>query len=152
MKLVIPGVRTFNIKNIFIDYNGTIATDGVLHKGLLKQLEILALDFNVFILTGDTFGTVRETFKESNIEVILAYTATDKMLEVKKRRPGDSIAIGNGSIDHKMFDAAGISFCVIGREGASYKAIAHADIVVNEFEHVLEMIKQPKKIIATLKE
>ena len=152
MKLVIPGVRTFNIKNIFIDYNGTIATDGVLHKGLLKQLDLLALEFNVFILTGDTFGTVKNTFEHTSIEVIIAHTAYDKLMEVKKRHPEDSVAIGNGSIDHKMFDAAGISFCVIGREGASYKAIAHADIVVTDFEHVLEMIKQPKKIIATLKE
>ncbi len=152
MRLVIPGVRTFNIKNIFIDYNGTIACDGVLHKGLIKQLELLALEFNVFILTGDTFGTVQDTFNNTAIEVILAYTALDKLMAVKKRHPDDSIAIGNGSIDYKMFDAVGISFCVVGREGASYKAISHADIIVTEFEHVLEMIKQPKKIIATLKE
>ncbi len=152
MKIVIPGVSTLNLKHVFIDYNGTIANSGKLISGVMDQLIELSKIYEVYILTGDTYGTVREVLKPYPIEVILAYTAKDKHRIIKEYTPNTCIAIGNGSIDYKMLKEAALGLAVIGKEGCSSKAILNADIVVNHIEDALNIIKHPNHIIATLKE
>lgn len=150
MRIEIPGVKTLELKNIFIDYNGTIAKNGKPYEGILEILDELAQSFNVFIITGDTFGHVATYFEQSHVQVLIAYTADEKYDVVSKYK--ETLTIGNGSIDYKMFMISDLSFCVIGDEGASFKAMSHADIIVKDIFHVIEMILEPKKIIATLKE
>ncbi len=152
MNIDITGVGTINVQKIFLDYNGTIAENGDLLTGIKKYLRDLSETYEIYVLTGDTFGTVKEAFKDSNIEVIVAETAQEKATVIDKNNPEHCIAIGNGSIDQLMFKKAALSFCVIGREGASVKALLEADIVVHSVYHAFEMIESSKKIIATLKE
>ncbi len=152
MNIDIAGIGTINAQKIFIDYNGTIAENGDLLTGIKKNLRDLSEIYEIYVLTGDTFGTVKEAFKDSSIEVIVAETAIAKAAVIDRYNPDHCIAIGNGSIDQLMFKKAALSFCVIEREGASVKALLEADIVVHSIYHAFEMIESPKKIIATLKE
>lgn len=152
MKIVIPGVSTLNLKHVFIDYNGTIAHSGKLISGVMDQLTALSEIYNIYVLTGDTYGTVSEYLKPYPVEVILAYTAEDKCRVIKDHTPSTCITIGNGSIDYKMLKEAALGIAVIGREGCSTKAIMNADIVVHNIEDALTIIKHPNQIIATLKE
>jgi len=148
MKIDIPGLRAYYLENIFIDYNGTIAKDGLILEGIVERLEQLSDSFKIYIITGDTFGDVKKQLENSDLEIIHAYTAKEKQEKIYT----NSIAIGNGSIDHLMFKEAELSFCIIGDEGASFKAIKEADIIVHNIFDALDMINKPKKIIATLKE
>ena len=62
------------------------------------------------------------------------------------------IAIGNGNIDAKMLKHAAIGIAVLGDEGLSKKAFENSDIVVKSIEDAFNLILDPKKIIATLRE
>lgn len=148
MNIDIPGLRAYKLKHIFIDYNGTIAKNGRLIDGILNKLHDLSNIIDIYVITGDTFGDVKKQLENTNLKLIHAYTAKEKQ---DKLYP-NSIAMGNGSIDHLMFKEAELSFCIIGEEGASFKAIQEADIIVNNVFDALDMILEPKKIIATLKE
>jgi len=152
MKIVIPGVSTLNLKHVFIDYNGTIAHSGILISGIIDQLIALSEFYNIYVLTGDTYGTVTEYLKPYPVEVILAYTAEDKYRVIKNHVSDTCITIGNGSIDYKMLKEAALGIAVVGKEGCSTKAILNADIVVHHIDDALTIVKHPNQIIATLKE
>ncbi|MFA4886376.1 MAG: ATPase P, partial [Desulfotomaculaceae bacterium] len=57
LNIEIPGKEKLTIKNIVLDFNGTIALDGVLLPGVQEKLNALAVGLNIYILTADTFGT-----------------------------------------------------------------------------------------------
>lgn len=152
MKIDISGVGTYCLESIFIDFNGTIAKDGQLIEKVLEPLMVLSKTFNLHVITGDTYGNVRKIFQDLPINVIIANSATEKLEVIKSYKPENSIAIGNGSIDYLMLDAAKLGICVVGDEGASVKAIHHADIIVNNIFDAFDIISSPNKIIATLKE
>ena len=59
MIIEIPGYRTLEIKNLVLDYNGTIAVDGILVPGLEAPIEALSRLVDIHVLTADTYGTVR---------------------------------------------------------------------------------------------
>lgn len=151
MYIEIPSVGAYNIKNILFDYNGTIATDGQT-LNLKSQLENLSKKYNLFVLTGDTFGDVKDSFQSDHVSLTITKTADDKLAAIQALGPETCIAVGNGSIDYKMLQAAAIGIAVIGDEGCSTKALLHADIIVKDIHHVFSLIDNPTKIIATLKE
>ena len=152
MKIDIPGVIAFDLKNVFIDYNGTIAYEGNLLPGILKQIKELSSLYKLHILTGDTYGTVTALLKDESIDVILAYTAKEKLSVIKGFNPSECICIGNGSIDALMLKEAAVGICVIGKEGCSTKAILNSDIVVNDIFDAFSIISHSNQLIATLKE
>ena len=56
IEIAVPGYKTIWIKHIVLDYNGTIAVDGVLVPGVKTALNALAEKVQVHVLTADTFG------------------------------------------------------------------------------------------------
>ena len=152
MRIDIPGVAIYNISHVFIDYNGTIAYKGKLLDGILESLTKLTQLYQVHIITGDTYGNVKEMFKNTDINLILAYTAKDKADLVRHYNPETCISIGNGSIDALMFNKTAISIAVVGKEGCSVKALRNADIMVTDINNAFSIISNPNQLIATLKE
>lgn len=60
IEIDIPGCLKFQLKHIVLDYNGTIAFDGVLIPGVKENLVVLADQLEVHILTADeNFRLVR---------------------------------------------------------------------------------------------
>lgn len=51
-----------------------------------------------------------------------------------------------------MLKAAEIGVCVINEEGASSKSIISADIICKSIIDAFELLENPKRIIATLRE
>jgi soluble P-type ATPase len=60
----IPNFTSLNIDKLVFDYNGTLACDGRLISVVKEKLNRLMDDFDIYILTADTFGTVREEFSD----------------------------------------------------------------------------------------
>ena len=61
------------------------------------------------------------------------------------------VAIGNGRNDAKMLAAAAIGISVIQREGAAASALASSDIIANSFWEALELLRNPRRLVATLR-
>ncbi|MFN2222027.1 MAG: ATPase P, partial [Candidatus Promineifilaceae bacterium] len=58
--LDIPGTGAFELHHVVMDYNGTLAADGVLLDGLAHSLTRLAEQLQLHVVTADTFGSVRQ--------------------------------------------------------------------------------------------
>ena len=51
MKIEIPGYRELNITSLLLDYNGTIAVDGVIRREVRERIGKLAKQLDIYILT-----------------------------------------------------------------------------------------------------
>lgn len=151
----IVGFGNLKIENIIFDYNGTIACNGIVSEEVLNELINLSQIYNVWVLTADTYGTVTEGMKDTGVSVKILVTdngtveKNDFLLELGV---SSTIAIGNGSNDSEMLKNSKVGICVIGREGASVKALSSADVIVNSIGDAINLIKNPKALIATLRE
>lgn len=147
----IPNIGSFDIHSILLDYNGTIAKSGQ-PLDIKERLVQLSKIYKIYVITGDTYGAVREQLKDYPVECIIAYTADEKEAFIETVHPENCIAIGNGNIDHKMLKKAALGIAVLEDEGVSAKAIQNSDLLVKSIDHAFDMIDDPKKLIATLKE
>lgn len=155
MIINIPNYKKFNIENLILDFNGTIASSGrvlpFIHEYIIKLSKL----YNIYVFTGDTFGTVKNQLKNFPLNVIITNEvcgSESKYQLMKELDENKCIAIGNGSIDKKMLKYSAISIAIIGEEGLSIKALTNADIVVNSISDAFDMLLNTKKIIATLRE
>lgn len=150
----IPGRGKFDIENIVLDYNGTIAVDGLILDGVKELISKLKKHANIYILTADTYGTVREACKDLDIEVITfpnENAGENKKKIVKELNGQKTICVGNGYNDILMFEESILSIAVIEGEGASGKLLSNADIVTRSIVDALNIILNENKVAATLR-
>jgi soluble P-type ATPase len=62
MIIDIPSVGVFSIENIVFDFNGTLAKDGKVPPRVYRQILGLTQELDVYIITADTFETVKDIF------------------------------------------------------------------------------------------
>lgn len=152
--LEIPGRDNINIENIVFDYNGTIAVDGKLIKGVNEMLNKLADDIDIYILTADTYGTVKQECKDINAKVLTfpKENAGESKEEIVRKLGGkNTICIGNGYNDIPMFRESILSIAIIEGEGASGKLLANADIVARSIIEALKILLNKNMVKATLR-
>jgi soluble P-type ATPase len=128
----IPGWGPIRLEHIVLDYNGTLAVDGMLVPGVAERLTRLAANLEVHVLTADTFGKVREGMRGIPCSVsILPPGAQDqgKLDYVRRLGPERVCAVGNGRNDRLMLEAAALGLAVILQEGAAAVSLAAADVV-----------------------
>jgi len=63
IEIDIPGFGPLKLENLVLDYNGTLAVDGVLIGGVGERLSVLSKKLTVYVITADTFGNAREGLK-----------------------------------------------------------------------------------------
>jgi len=80
IKIEIPGYKIINAKLLVLDYNGTMAIDGLVMKDVPELLVKLSEHLKAHVLlTADTFGTVQKELKELPITIkILEPAKQDK--------------------------------------------------------------------------
>lgn len=152
--LYISDFGELTIKNLVFDFNGTIARNGELISGVLDELISLAEEFKVYVITADTFGTVKESLcnTEIKLKILTESNGTNEKREfVDSLGSNYTIAIGNGMNDLGMLEESKIGICVIGAEGAAIKALLKSDIVVDNIIDAINLIKNPKAMKATLR-
>lgn len=154
IKVEIPGIGELHLKQLVLDFNGTIAFDGCLLGGVEEKLNQLANDINIYIITADTFGTVRRTCRDIKGEIKVLSSANGAL---EKETFADSlgaenvVAIGNGVNDSLMLKKAALGIVVIGAEGAAQKTVREADIVVNDIHDALGLLINGTRLKATLR-
>ncbi len=155
IEIDIPGWGNIEIENMVLDLNGTIATDGKIPSEVKEKIKSLSNKVKIYILTADTQGTARE--ESSDIGVELLKVSEEDSTEVKLRvveslDPTRTVAIGNGSNDHRILKEAALGIAVLGDEGISASAMKNADVIVKNISDALGLFLRPKRLIATLRE
>lgn len=150
----IPGFGKLELEHLVVDYNGTVAQDGTLLPGVAEMIRALAASLRVHVITADTFGLARAQLAglPQALTVIPAEgQAEAKLAYVSKLGTASVVAIGNGRNDWKMLSAVALGVAVVQREGAAAEALASADVISTNVVDALELLNNPKRLIATLR-
>ena len=155
IRIDIPGWGNIDIENIVIDLNGTIATDGRIAPEVKQKINSLSELAKVYILTADTQGTANEEILGMNAELIKIPEEDSKQGKfdfLKTLNLEVTVAVGNGSNDQLILKETALGIAVLGDEGVSVSAMKSADIVVENIHNALDLLLEPKRLIATLRE
>ncbi|RYD65127.1 MAG: ATPase P [Verrucomicrobiaceae bacterium] len=152
--LDIPGLEVFSIRHLVLDYNGTLALNGNLLPGVLDVLGMLAPSLEIHVVTADTFGTAAAQLVGLPVKLTVLPEndqAEAKLEYVRNLGVESVIAIGNGRNDRKMLEAAAIGIITVQKEGASLRALTRADVITTNILDALELLRYPKRLVATLR-
>jgi P-type E1-E2 ATPase len=153
--VTIPGWGELSIEYLVVDFNGTVALDGKLKKGMKEAIEKLSQYVRVFIISADSYETLDEQPEAPAFTVIKVNqeeSGADKARVVKELGPEKMAAIGNGANDAAMLREAALGIAVIGEEGCSGALLREADIVVTDIMRAFELLLKPERVVATLRE
>ena len=155
LEIEIPGhEQPLRLSHLVLDYNGTIACDGLLISGVRDRLESLSSSLEIHILTADTFGSVREAL--SGIPCRLSIIpreeqAQAKLSYVERLGLDQSVCMGNGRNDRLMLKRAALGAAVMQAEGVAIEAVLAADVVVTDILDALDLLLHPLRLAATLR-
>lgn len=150
----IPGFRTLDLEHLVLDYNGTLALDGILLPGVSERIEALSRRLLVHVITADTFGKVHAALAglPCKLTVLPEYGQdTSKLAYVEKLGADRTVCVGNGRNDRLMLKAAALGIVVVQDEGAAIEAFVSADVVLPDINLALDLLMNPLRLIATLR-
>ncbi len=148
------GNELYEIKHLVLDYNGTLARDGVLLDGVSSRLQSLTPTLNIHVISADTFGSVQKQLSgiDCTIKIINSRDQDQaKAAFIEELNPRYVAAIGNGRNDVLMIKKSRLGMVVIGAEGAAGAALGEADIVGTDIRHLLDLLLHPLRLKATLR-
>ena len=154
IKIEIPNTASIQAEHLVLDYNGTLAIDGILIPDVKERLNALADKINIHVVTADTFGKAQENLNGIHCQCIIINDIEQvfrKKEYISRLGLHNVIAIGNGSNDVLMLKNAALGIAVIQKEGASLKTMLNADIVCKEITDALDLLINPLRIVATLR-
>ena len=155
IELTIPGWGEVRVAHLVLDYNGTLAKDGILLPGVGPRLEELhRRGVSLHIITADTNGTVAAQCAALPVEVLVfdgGAVAQEKAALVERLGAAETAAVGNGRNDVEMLRAAGLSMAVMGDEGAFTGALLVAHLACRTIEEALDLLLLPHRLKASLR-
>lgn len=143
------------IEHLVLDFNGTIAIDGKLIEGVLEHLKKISQQLTLHLITANTFNSVSEYqhILPASIHILQGNNTTQAKFDfIQKLNPKAVIAIGNGNNDYLMLQHAAVGIAIIQQEGAAFKAIQHADMVCCNIIDALQIVLNPNRLVATLRQ
>jgi P-type E1-E2 ATPase len=154
IRLEVPGWSTYELRHLVLDLNGTVALDGEPITGVDERLAILSAHLVVHLVTADTQGKAEETGQRLGCQLVRIkprFEASQKQALVEQLGTGQVVAIGNGANDAQMLSTAALGIAVLGREGLAVEALQAADLVVGRIDDALDLLLQPRRLVATLR-
>ncbi|MDD3860150.1 MAG: hypothetical protein PHW83_08120 [Bacteroidales bacterium] len=155
IKFEIPGIKTINARFLVLDYNGTLAKDGIILPYVKEKLNQLSKVLSIYIITADTFGNVKSYIEDIKCECVIISGESQgkqKLEFVRKLGSSEVIAIGNGANDALMIKDAVLGIAIIQQEGASVNSILNADIVCTNILDALDLLLNPLRVKASLRD
>lgn len=152
--ITIPHCRTLLIRHVVLDFNGTLAKDGVLKAEAKALLGALCEKYHVHVITSDTFGSVAAQMEgfDVTVKVLRSESHTmEKAQYVEGLVARFCVAIGNGNNDAQMLEDASLGIAVIGDEGCATKTLMGSDVVCKTIEDALGLLLNDQRLIATLR-
>lgn len=150
----VPGFGELSLSHLVLDYNGTLALDGELIPGVADLLQELSTHLTVHVITADTFGQARANLSSipCNLTILGAENQdAAKKSFVEKVGAAHTVSIGNGRNDRLMLEISALGVAVIQEECAFSGTVISADVVSSNITHVLRLLLNPKRLIATLR-
>jgi soluble P-type ATPase len=150
----IPNFKTLNITEIVCDYNGTIATDGILLPEVKSFFTKLSKKYQIHVITADTFGTVAQQLLNCDVElkILSSQNHTDeKAAYIQHLGAKNCVALGNGNNDREMLLQAAIGIVILGDEGCSKDTLLSADILFKDISDAFTALLHTKRLIASLR-
>ena len=150
----IPGYLALDIKNIVLDFNGTIANSGLLINGVAESINNISKHFNVYVITADTFGTVRKQLEGINCELTIIPKENQSEAKLDFAKSLDlkhTACIGNGRNDRYMIKEAILGIAILEDEGTCTETLNASNMVCKSILNALEIISVPNKLIAGLR-
>lgn len=154
LEIEIPGSTKIILKYLVSDFTGTLSVDGNLIPGVKEKLNLISQFLEIYILTADTFGKVKDALKDAKVKIhILSAGDEDIQKENFVKMLGNEyvIALGNGKNDRKMVKVAKIGIAVMLEEGCAVETLLNSDILVKSPLDALDLILNPKRLIAILR-
>lgn len=140
---------------VVLDLNGTLGLDGALLPGVGRRVRALRRRMEVILVSGDTFGTARGAAEALGVPIrpLRAEEQGAQKLRIVSDLGAASLAVvGNGRNDAAALAAAAVGICVVGPEGAAREALAAADVVVRSSQAALDLLLNPMRLAATLRD
>jgi soluble P-type ATPase len=153
LTLLRPGLEPLEVEFLFLDFEGTLASDGRINPKAKDKINLLSKRMGIRIFVKGNHGLPEKTFRKMKAEVVYltgGSFAKQKLGRLQEVGPGRSVVIGNGLDDGLVIEAAGFGICVIGREGASGEAVRKADLVVTSILDAFDFLLKPLRQKATL--
>jgi P-type E1-E2 ATPase len=150
----IPGFGELTVDYLVLDYNGTLAVDGVIQPGVKEILNRLSAQLQIYVVTADTFGKAADGLKEIQCQLTVLEKGPQDRAKVNfvNRLGADrTIGIGNGRNDALMLSASALGIAVILAEGGSSAALTAADVICTDIVSALELLLNPLRLVATLR-
>ncbi len=150
----IPGFGALTLEHLVLDYNGTLAVDGLLLPGVKGALNTLAAELAIHVVTADTFGRAAGGLEgvDCRLSVLESGCQDRAKANFVNRLGADRTAsIGNGRNDALMLAASALGIAVILGEGVSTVSLNAADIVCTDIVAALELLMHPLRLTATLR-
>lgn len=150
----IPDFGRLALEHLVLDYNGTLAYGGEPIDGITPLLNKLSQKMKIHVVTADTFGKATDRLK--NLPIELKILDAGGQAESKKRYVESlgrerTVAVGNGRNDRIMLERARLGIAVMEREGCSVEALTAADVCTRTITDALDLLLNPKRLIATLR-
>ncbi len=149
----IPGRKEIVLSHVILDYNGTIALDGIIIESIRERLKHLHKYVDIHVITADTHGSAAEQCAQMPVEIKTFPVADVGIIKAEEARKlnGGVACVGNGYNDILMSDVCDLSICVIGQEGCCGRLPSHGDIITTSIESALDILLNPQRIRATLR-
>jgi soluble P-type ATPase len=147
------GREPVEIEFILMDFEGTLASDRRVHPKAKDKINLLSKRTKIYILTRGEKEVVSEVLKKVKAEIVYlpgGRTYEKKLDLLRQLGPTKTVAIGNGVDDAQMIEEAGLSICMMGKEGTSVEAMIKADLVFTNILDALDFLLKPLRQKATL--
>lgn len=154
LRIDIPGFRSLSLDHLVLDFNGTLASDGRLINGVGERFGQLAEVLEIHVVTADTYGGAARELEglPCRVAVIPRETQDEaKNAYLLSLGADRTVAVGNGRNDRLMLKTAAIGIAVMQSEGTAGAALLAADLVVTGILPALDLLSEPKRLIATLR-
>lgn len=168
----IPGSGEMTIAHVLMDFNGTLARDGIVLPGVIDAVNRLSDRLQFHVITADTFGSVRDQMTGNpdvphrhrgddtrarhavplQIHVISeSHQDRQKLAYLETLGADRTIAAGNGMNDRLMLESARLGVATLQDEGVAQKALLAADILVKDILDFFDLLEKPDRLRATLR-
>lgn len=147
----IPFRGSIELRHAVFDVNGTLALDGKPFPGVVERLKLLENVLTIHVLTAGTHGNLPEMEQMLGISFHVISTGDEKTRYVEQLGPAHVIAFGNGVNDKGMLRVAAIGVAVLGGEGVAISSLQVADLLVSSPVDAIDLVLNPKRLVATLR-
>lgn len=151
IQIDIPDWGVLELQHAVFDINGTLAVDGTSFPGVAERLRRLAESLSLQALTAGTHGNIAELERLLAIPIRIIGNGEEKARYVRQLGAEHVVAFGNGRNDIGMLRSAALGIAVLSGEGIAVGTLQVADIVASGPVDAIDLLLNPKRLVATLR-